>query len=233
LRYQLRRARARGVGVRVVAPAELADPASALVGAIAALGADWLASRRMAPMGFLVQLEPLTFVEERVVVVAERAGAVVGYLSAVPVYVRRRLFVEDLVRARDAPNGTAELLVDAAMRAAAGRGDEAVTLGLAPLAGEVGPVLRIARRLSTPLYDFRGLHAFKAKLRPERWEPVYLCAPASRWRALRDGLTAFARGSLVRFGLETLARRPWLAALAALGAVAVVVAVALCAGALG
>jgi phosphatidylglycerol lysyltransferase len=227
LRYQLRRARARGVTVRVVGPDELADRDGPLARAIAALGAHWLETRRMAPMGFLVQLEPLNFVEERVVAIAERAGAVVGYLSAVPVYGRRRLFVEDVVRARGAPNGTAELLIDAAMRAAVARGDTAVTLGIAPLAGEVAPLLKVAGRLSAPLYDFRGLHAFKAKLRPERWEPVYLCAPASRWRALRDALTAFARGSLVRFGLATLRRRPALAALAMAGVALAIAAVVL------
>jgi len=82
-----------------------------------------------------------------------------------------------------------------------------VTLGLAPLAGRVAGPLRIARAMSTPLYDFRGLRAFKAKLRPHAWEPVYLCARRTPWLALGDALTAFARGSLVRFGLRTLWRR--------------------------
>lgn len=227
LRYQLRRARKKGVTVRAVAAAELADAAAPIARAIAALGEAWLATRRMAPMGFLVQLEPLRCAEERVVVVAEQGGELVGFVSAVPVYARRRLFVEDVVRAAGAPNGTAELMIDHAMRVAAARGDDAVTLGLAPLAGEVAAPLRLARALSTPLYDFRGLHAFKAKLRPDRWEPVFLCAPASPWLALRDGLTAFARGSLVGFGARTLARRPGLLALAALALALAVAALAL------
>jgi phosphatidylglycerol lysyltransferase len=224
LRYQLRRARGKGVEVRRVAAAEVADPGAPLRRAIAALAAEWLASRRMAPMGFLVQLEPLICAGERVLVVAERDGAVVGFLSAVPVYARRRLFVEDVLRAPGAPNGTTELLIDEAMRAARERGDDAVTLGLAPLSGGVAPPLRLARLLSTPLYDFRGLHRFKAKLRPDAWEPVYLAAPALPWLALRDGLTAFARGSLVRFGVKTLVRRPRLGALAVAALVALAVA---------
>jgi len=222
LRYQVRRAGKKGVTARLVDAAEVSDPSAPLARAIAALSEQWLASRRMAPMGFLVKLEPLGFARERVLVVAERAGAVVGFLSAVPVYGRRRLFVEDVLRATDAPNGTPELLVDAAMRAAVARGDEAVTLGLAPLAGKVAPPLRLARALSAPLYDFRGLHAFKDKLRPASWEPVYLCAPSLRWLALRDGLTAFARGSVVRFGLRTLARRPRVRAVALVALLAVV-----------
>jgi hypothetical protein len=204
LRYQLRAhvKRASRSGGRA---AELADPSAPLHAAIAALR-QWLATRKMAPMGFLVQLEPLTFSEERVLLVAERGGAIVGFLSAVPVYARRRLFVEDILRTRTAPNGTTELLVDAAMRAAATRGDLGVTLGLAPLAGPVAPLLRLARTLTRPLYDFRGVHAFKAKLRPEHWEPVYVCA-TSPWLGLRDGLAAFAGGSLIEFGLKTLTRR--------------------------
>jgi len=209
LRYQLRRARSKGVTVRRVGAAELADPE--LRDAITALARRWLATRKIAPMGFLVQLELLTFASERVLLVAERDGEVAGFLSAVPVYARRRLFIEDVLRAPGAPNGTTELLIDAAMRAAVERGDETVTLGLAPLAGAVAPPLRFARAVSTPLYDFRGLHAFKAKLRPTGWEPVYLAAPARPYVALGDGLTAFAGGSLVRFGLRTLAQRPGLA----------------------
>jgi len=227
LRYQVRRARKKGVTVREVETAEVADPGSALHRAVAALGAAWLAGRGMAPMRFLVQLEPLTFADERVLLVAEQGGAVVGFLSAVPVYARRRLFVEDILRAETAPNGTVELLIDGAMRAAARRGDAAVTLGLAPLAGAVAPWLRLARTVSTPLYDFRGLHAFKSKLRPHAWEPVYLCASARRSPAvaLRDGLAAFAGGSLVRFGLRTVARDRRLVALALVLVAILVVAV--------
>jgi phosphatidylglycerol lysyltransferase len=207
LRYQLSRARRKDVVVRSVAPDELTPADAPVRRQIRAIGDAWLASRRMAPMGFLVQLEPLTFPEERVVLVAERDGELLAFLSAVPVYARRRLFVEDLIRSPHAPNGTVELLIDAAMRAAAARGDEDVTLGLAPLAGAVAPPLRVARALSTPLYDFRGLRAFKAKLMPSRWEGVYLVAPGSPWLALRDALRAFAGGSLLRFGMRTLAQR--------------------------
>ena len=81
------------------------------------------------------------------------------------------------------------------------------TLGLAPLAGAVPRPLRLARAVSTPLYDFRGLRAFKAQLSPARWEGVYVVSPGSPWLALRDALRAFAGGSLLRFGVRTLAQR--------------------------
>ena len=133
--------------------------------------ARWLASRPIAPMGFLVQVHPFTFRAERRYFVAERDGQVVAFLGMVPIYARRGWFFEDFLRDPDAPNGTVELLVDAAMRAAAAEGAPRVTLGLAPLAGDVGAWLRAARRLGRALYDFDGLRAFKAKFQPSAWDP--------------------------------------------------------------
>src|SRR5262249_5020299 len=106
--------------------------------------------------------------------------------------------------------GTAELLIDAAMRDAAGRGSRWVTLGLAPLSGPVAGWLRAVRGLSRALYDFAGLRAFKAKLRPHAWEPLYVAYPrrGSSHLALYDSLAAFARGSFLRFGAQTLLRGP-------------------------
>jgi phosphatidylglycerol lysyltransferase len=208
LRYQLRRARSKGVRVRAVAPAELADPASLTRRGIERVIERWQRARPMAPMGFLVDLQPFSDAAERMAFVAERGGRVVGFLVAVPVFARDGWFFEDLLRADDAPNGTAELLFDTAMRVAASRGATMATLGLAPLAGDVPRVLAMVRDLSTWLYDFRGLHAFKRKLAPERWEPVFLCAPTPTWLALYDALVAFARGSMLRFGLHTLLRGP-------------------------
>lgn len=96
------------------------------------------------------------------------------------------------------------------MRAAADEGSRYLTLGLAPLAGRVGPWLRVARRTGGPLYDFRGLHAFKAKLRPHGWAPIFISYPRAQLgiATVYDALAAFARGGLLRFGLRTLLRRP-------------------------
>ncbi len=207
LAYQLRRARNKGVLVRAVSAEELdAEPLRA---AIATLAQRWHATHRMPPMKFLVQLDPASFAAERLTFVAERDGALIGLASAIPVYGRGRLFIEDLVRAPTAPNGTSELLVDAVMRYAAALGTSELTMGLAPLSGATSRWLRIARWLGTPLYDFAGLRAFKAKLRPHSWEPVYLCPGdgTSKLLAVRDSLRAFAGGSLIHFAGRTLLRR--------------------------
>lgn len=209
LREQLRRARAKNVTVRRLAPAELADGAP-LRRAIETLIQRWTHAKQMAPMGFLVDVQPFDFPVERRYFVAERDGALVGFLAAVPIYARNGWLLEDFLRDPQAPNGTAELLIDAAMRAVAAEGSAYVTMGLAPLAGPVSGWLRAVRRASAALYDFAGLHAFKAKLRPHGWEPIFLAhlPGSSSHVALVDALAAFARGSFVRFGGATLLRGP-------------------------
>jgi phosphatidylglycerol lysyltransferase len=161
-------------------------------------------------MGFLVDVQPFHFADERRYFVAERAGVPLGFVAAVPIYGRAGWLIEDFLRDPQAPNGTAELLVDAAMTALAAEGSRYVTLGLAPLSGPLAGWLRAARKLSAALYDFHGLRAFKAKLRPHGWEPIFVAHPAgtSSHLALVDALAAFARGSFLRFGGATLLRGP-------------------------
>ncbi|MFP2931753.1 phosphatidylglycerol lysyltransferase domain-containing protein [Pyxidicoccus sp. 3LG] len=98
----------------------------------------------------------------------------------------------------------------AAMRAAAQEGRRYVTLGLAPLSGPVRPWLRLAKACGKPLFDFEGLRAFKAKFRPDAWVPIHVAYPekGGGLAAVYDALRAFARGSLVRFGVATVLRRP-------------------------
>jgi phosphatidylglycerol lysyltransferase len=210
LRAQLRRARGKGVSLRALAAEELADERGTTRRAIDDLIRRWLAGRPLPPMGFLVQVHAFSHPGERRCFVAEREGRVIGFLAAVPVYARGGWLFEDLLRDPAAPNGTSELLVDAAMRAAAAAGSRYVTLGLAPLSGRVGALLRFARRTGGGLYDFEGLRAFKAKLRPTAWTSIFVSYPATQGaaRAVLDALTAFAQGGLLRFGLATFLRGP-------------------------
>ncbi len=209
LREQLRRSRAKGVTVRALEVGELA-PGHAIRTQLDALIARWLATKQIAPMGFVVQLDPFSFPEEKRYFVALRDDTIVAFLAVIPIYARSGWFFEDLLRDPSAPNGTTELLIDAAMRAAATANVDHVTLGLAPLAGEVSPWLRFARRWGRALYDFEGLRAFKSKLKPREWDPIYLAYPRGRSGILAvvDILTAFARGGLLRFGIQTLLRGP-------------------------
>jgi len=208
LREQLRRARAKGVTVREVGADEL-EPGHPTRACVDALIAHWLDSRAIAPMGFLVEIDVYHTPQERRFLVAERHGAVVGILVAVPVYARDGWFFEDVLRDPAAPNGTIELLFDFAMRACADAGSTHVTFGLAPLADVPSRTLAWIRDRSRIFYDFEGLRRFKSKLEPQCWEPVYLGYP-ERERgivAVIDSLEAFARGSFWRFGWATLVHR--------------------------
>ncbi|HKU42336.1 MAG TPA: DUF2156 domain-containing protein, partial [Polyangiales bacterium] len=208
MREQLRRARNKGVRVRPLAPHELES--GPIREALLRVGRRWLATRQMAAMSFLVRLEPFHLAEHRQCFIAEREGLLVGFAGVVPVPARSGWFLEDLVRDPTAPNGTSELLVDAVMGWAAAHGCSWLTLGLAPLAGEVGAGLRWARRLSSPLYDFDGLRVYKDKLRPHSWTDIYLSYPESQHAltSLWDALRAFAPEGLLRFGVQSLLRGP-------------------------
>jgi phosphatidylglycerol lysyltransferase len=203
LRAQLNRARNKGVSV-----AERGVPDRELEAALRRCLDEWLAGRGLPPLHFLVEPETLSRLQERRLFVATRAGAVVAFLLATPVPARSGWLVEQIVRGRAAPNGTAELLLDAAMRAVAEGGAQYLTLGLAPLSRHskfdvarmplwLRLVLRLVRAHGRRFYDFEGLDRFKAKFRPEQWEEIVAIADAPRFppRALWAIAAAFAQGS--------------------------------------
>ncbi len=215
LREQHRRARAKGVRVRRVSAAEALGP---LRSQLQGLLDRWLDSRAMTTMGFVVQPDIFAAARDRRFYVAELPGGgdagpgrVVAALITLPIPARQGWLFEHLLRDADAVNGTTDLLVDLAMRDLADDGATYATLGLAPLSGDVNGWLRFARRLGSSLYRFEGVRAFKARLRPHRWDPIYLATPRRRCSAVLgivDTLRAFAGGSLLRFGLRTLFRDP-------------------------
>ncbi len=135
-------------------------------------------------MHFLVEPDTLNNLNDRRVFVAEREGRVIGFLVASPVPLRHGWLVEQIIRGSAAPNGTVELLLDAAMRDMAADGAEYVTLGLSPLSRHGGTnsrqspwtqlLLLWTRAHGRRFYNFDGLDTFKAKFQPEAWEPIYL-----------------------------------------------------------
>jgi len=177
---------------------------------------DWLATRGLPPMHFLVEPETLTRLEDRRVFVAERRGVPVAFLVASPVPGRRGWLIEQIVRGmegeRQAPNGATELLLHAAALELAAADARFVTLGLAPLSRRSEPpdihppwlirqLLDRVRTWGRLFYDFEGLEAFKAKFVPDFWEPIYAIAGERRigLRTLYAIAGAFGGGSPVTF----------------------------------
>lgn len=184
LRAQLHRARNKGVGVR-----EWSTERAFRNPELQRCRREWLAGKGLPPMHFLVETETLGRLEGRRVFVAEIAGRPVGFLVASPIPLRGGWLVEQVVRGSQAPNGTSESLVDRAFRDLAASGARWTTLGLSPLSSRLGPpgstsaggvlhswwlraLLGWVRAHGTRFYNFRGLDRWKAKLQPDRWEPV-------------------------------------------------------------
>ncbi|MEO0479395.1 MAG: phosphatidylglycerol lysyltransferase domain-containing protein [Planctomycetota bacterium] len=208
LREQLRRAEKKQVEILRLDPDELRSD-SDRIRQWQELVDDWLRSRRMAPMKFVVQPRGLTAPDDRELFLALRNDELLGFLCTSRLPARNVIAIGDVFRQRLAPNGTIARLHDHAIRRVGELGAESVTAGLVPLAGPVHPSLRLARSLGRPLFDFRGLQTFRSRLRPQRWEPVYLLHPAgsSPVPAMRDCLRAFAGGSFLRFGVQTIGHR--------------------------
>jgi phosphatidylglycerol lysyltransferase len=214
LRAQLSRARNKGVTVSEW-PTERAQGSPELRRCLN----DWLGTRPLPPLHFLVEPETLSRLEGRRVFVAERNGVPVGFVNCSPVPVRHGWLTEQFVRGKDAPNGTTELMLDAAVRTLAADGAQYVTMGLVPLSKntwvpeDYNPLwLRFAlswvRAHGRRFYNFDGLDRFKAKFLPHAWEPIYAISNERRFAfatlyAIAD---AFSHGSPVRAVLSGIGK---------------------------
>ena len=219
---QLRRAQRLGVQVRQIPSAEMEDEHSGSRVAAQRVVNAWRAEHRMATMSFVVFIDPFSFAKQRRFFLAQQheegqKASPVGFLALIPIYAREGWFLEDLVRAPYAPNGTAESLVDAAIRAIALHGCRYATLGLSPLKGTdqsrygqpqwAAKTFALSRYLFNSFFNFAGLAAFKAKFRPDGWEEVYLTGiPRATPLMLLSVLAAFARSRPAHFASATLWR---------------------------
>ena len=190
LRAQLARARNKGVTVEIW-PSALATGHPELERCLD----EWLGSRGLPPMHFLVEPKTLERLYDRCVAVATCNGKIIGFLIASPIPQRQGWLIEQIIRDNSAPNGTSELLVDAAMQLLASETNY-VTLGLSPLSRRCGleqptarPWVRFllgwVRAHGRRFYNFEGLDFFKAKLEPDGWEPIYAVTRGRRI-GLRD-----------------------------------------------
>ena len=177
---------------------------------------EWLAGRRLPPMHFLVEPEVLSgVVDDRLLLVARREGRIVAFLIASPVTARNGYLVEELARSPRAPNGTSELLIDAAMTRFAEQNCTWATMGLVALAhGTIHEnpfwlrsLMYLARAHANRFYNFRGLERFRAKMHPAYWERIYAISNEPRFspQALYAMGGAFSGISPVRaIGLAVL-----------------------------
>lgn len=148
---------------------------------------QWLKARRAATkFGWLLALDPFLRAERKKLFAARDAkNRLVGLLAASPIPARDGWYLEDVLRAQDAPQGTADLLVFGALRRLKAEGAAMATLGTAPLAKDgvddisthdhpvIERALRLASKRISPFYNFEGLRRFKAKFVASWWESEY------------------------------------------------------------
>jgi len=179
---------------------------------------EWLTTRGLPPMHFLVEPETLSRLEGRRVFMAEQRSRAVGFLVLSPVPERNGWLTEQFPRSLRAPNGTIEIMMDYAIRMVASSGSEYVTMGIVPLSLHGHPaasrnpnwlvlLTKWVRAHGRRFYDFDGLDRFKSKFHPQQWEPIYVISKENRfsWRSLlaiaaafsdRSPTSAVARGLL-------------------------------------
>ena len=207
LRAQLKRARNKGVTIVECSPDE-ASRSSELKEVLN----QWLRGRGLPPLHFLVEPDTFERLEDRRTFVARKVEGsntkAIGFAVLSPIPARNGFLVEQFPRLPDAPNGTIELLLSTAVREIAISGARYVSLGLAPLAHRsmfehtsesrwLRSVLSFASMHGRRFYNFQGLEAFKAKFRPQAWEPVYAIEAGRRFtpKALYAIAGAFASRS--------------------------------------
>jgi phosphatidylglycerol lysyltransferase len=168
---------------------------------------EWLSTRGLPTLHFLVEPDILGDLGDRRIFVAERNGEPIAFVTMAPVPTRRGWLTEQFVRGKHAPNGTIELTLDAAIRAVGESGAEMITMGIVPLShradsGVENPrwlrlLLAWVRAHGRRFYNFDGLESFKNKFHPDCWEPIYVISKEPRFSlsTLNAVAGAFTKGS--------------------------------------
>lgn len=150
-----------------------------------AITAEWLASRKMAPLSFLNRVEPWTASEHKRYFRVELRGQMLAFVAAIPIWARNGWYLIDVMRRSDSPAGTVELLLLESMRLLKSEGAEHISLGIAPLSNldrahdraerpRLYRILDYAYENLNQLYNFKSLHQFKQKFQPTTYEPALL-----------------------------------------------------------
>jgi len=147
----------------------------------------WLNTRRAeTTFGWLLALDPFLNAERKKLFAARTAdNRLVGLLAACPIPARDGWYLEDVLRAPDAPQGTADLLVFEVLQQLKAEGATMATLGTATLATAgsdelstndhpvIERALRSASNRLSAFYNFEGVRRFKTKFVASRWESEY------------------------------------------------------------
>jgi len=165
----------------------------------------WLAGHGGALQGFSMTSGPVPGPADTAyrVVVAARAGRVLGFITLAPVPAARGLSLDHMRRLPDGPNGLMEALIIHAAAAARDAGDATLSLNFAPFCDEERPegegaTIRALRRAvfkHAPDVPARALYLFNRKFAP-RWACRYWLYGGKR--EVYAACRATLRGELAR-----------------------------------
>lgn len=210
VRSAANQARKGGVVIEVVPAGQ--RPPYAVAKEMEEVQAAWQCSRKISALAFTLRLCPLEHADDKVILMARRAGRLEAFVTCIPAPASASYYIEDMIRRPDAPNGVSEMLFLAAVEECKARGATTANLGLAPLrnaarqnAGHrvTGRALQFTFSHLNVFYKFKPLEHFKAKFGPTHWEDSYLIYRPGRLRRVAFALmNAFTPG---QFGPVTAA----------------------------
>lgn len=167
---------ARNAGIRIERYFPRVNKDQALKEEIEDLCQQWLDSREVDALGWLLELDPFQLAEHKQYFLARKAGGrLEAMLACCPIPARKGWYLEDLIRLPDAERGVSELLVVEALNALAAEGAQLATLATSPLAGVKGAggdfkliscILSLIYQHLEAFYHFKALHRFKSKFPP-------------------------------------------------------------------
>jgi phosphatidylglycerol lysyltransferase len=193
----------------------------------ACLTKSWLTTRRSAiKFEWLFNVDLFRHQDKKKYFVARDAnGKLVGFLAASPIPARHGWYLEDVLRSKNAPNGTTDLLVVEVLEMLKKDGAKLATLGTAPMAmaGSIDPDVQDSRVLAklawlvansvSIFYNFEGVRRFKAKFAPSWWENEYvlltqeLTAPVRVTRAFVKAILPAGPSTLIARQIRRRYRR--------------------------
>lgn len=173
--------------------------AAPLLAELRAVSDEWLTMMHGSEQRFSLGWFDDDYVSQsRVMAIHNPDGAIIAFANGVPEYQCNEISIDLMRRRCEVESGTMEFLFVAFLQWAHDKGYTTFNLGLSALSG-VGqqsddPVIERALHYIyehiNQFYNFKGLHEFKEKFRPE-WSPRYLVYPnVGRLPAI---LTALAR----------------------------------------
>jgi len=215
---------ARRAGVQVTEVTEIDEK---LKREAACLCKSWLTTRRSAiRFEWLFTVDLFQHKEQKKYFTArDVTGRLVGFLAASPIPARNGWYLEDVLRSKNAPNGTTDLLVVEVLDSLKRSGARLATLGTTLMATEGGADsdVHISRVLSkvawtvargfSIFYNFNGVRRFKAKFAPSWWESEYallspsITAPPLVFSAVIQALVPAGPSDLIARQLSRAWRR--------------------------